>query len=111
VLNPAQLSTLSKNGLFIKVTASKRDATYTIRFEERGRNTPVQLHEHTYGFILMKEKKFAYFDFKRWASEAEKNIQFIVNVIQVSGKVKPQFHLCTKTLSVCTDPAFYTKSS
>lgn len=59
----------------------------------------------------MKEKKFAYFDFKRWVAETEKSIQFIVNVIQVLGKVKPIFHLCTKALSVCTDPAFYSKSS
>lgn len=62
-----QIAELQRKGLFIKVETEKRDATYTLKFTPRRKAQPVELNEHVYGFILMQQSKFAYFNFRRWA--------------------------------------------
>jgi len=52
---------------------------------------PIELNEHVYGFVVVKDTKFAYFNFKRWAIEtdAKNNIKFTVYTISIFGVIQP----------------------
>ena len=99
----------SREGIFIRVRAKERDATYTIKYVGRNEADSIELNEHVYGFIPFYRTKFAHFDFRRWASEtdAAQSLRFTAYLINILGRVRTEFFVCLTTLGLCTNPALF----
>lgn len=105
----SQITHLVKSGIFINVVTDKRDATFTIKFVGRKSADSVELNEHVYGFIPILKTKFAHFNYMRWVEETERkaSLKFTVYMIEVVGKVVPEFRVCQSTIGECTNEDTY----
>ena len=119
IFDAKQIAQFAAKGLYVKITSTAqdgqepRDTTYTIKFNGRRKSEGIELNEHVYGFIALKEQRFAYFNFKKWISETEMNtnIKFTVSTLEVLGKVDLEFRICKTLISYCTDLETFENSS